>query len=73
MTQQRTTCPDCQTQMYPIKLIDSTGEYYTHELLGYAAGEAERSWFLGRYKEAGKVAAKMCPDCGRIILHAVPS
>jgi hypothetical protein len=71
MTQQRTTCPDCQTQMRPIKLIDSA--YDTHELLGYAAGEAERSWFLGKYKEAGKVAARMCPACGRIILHAVPS
>ena len=70
MGQQRSVCPDCQSEMRPIKLIDSTGKYHSHRQLGYAAGEAERGWFLGRYPEEGKVAARMCPSCGRIVLHA---
>ncbi len=73
MAEHRTACPGCESEMRPIKLIDSTGEYDRHRELGYAAGEAERGWFLGRYAEAGKVAARMCPSCGRILLHADPT
>lgn len=73
VVQPRTNCPDCQREMRPIKLIDSTQENPKHQQLTYAAGDAEQSWFLGKYKVAGKVEARMCPDCGRIILHAVPS
>lgn len=73
MTNKTTTCPDCKSEMRPIKLVDSTGEHHSHQQLGYAAGEAERSWFFGRYPEEGKVAAKMCPSCGRIILHGKPT
>ena len=63
------TCPDCESETRPITLIDS-GHSGVHRKLGYAVGEAERSWFLGRYAEAGKVDARMCPSCGRIVLHA---
>ena len=73
MAERRTTCPDCESEMHPIKLIDSTGEYHSHQELGYAAAEAERGWFFGRYSEEGKVAARMCPSCGRIVLHAESS
>lgn len=68
----KTTCPDCDSEMRPITLID-TGDDNVQQKLGYAIGEPERSWFLGRYAEAGKVNAKMCPTCGRIILYADPS
>ena len=72
MAQPRTGCPDCHTEMRPIKLIDSTGENPMHQQLTYAVADSEQSWFLGKFKVAGKVAARMCPACGRIILHAVP-
>jgi hypothetical protein len=54
--------------MRPIKLI-STGEFSSQKEVGYAVGDAEKTWFLGRYPEQGKVCAKMCRSCGRITLH----
>ena len=68
MTQQKRECPDRQTQMHPIKLIDRTGEG-EHTEVGYASGDAERGWFFGTYSELGKIQATMCPSCGRIIFH----
>jgi hypothetical protein len=72
MTQQRTECPDCQTELLPIKLIDRS-EYHTHQQLSYAVGDAERSWFLGKFEIAGTVRARMCPACGRIVLYGLSS
>lgn len=72
IAQQKTACPDCHCEMRPIKLIDR-GDCDVHQQLGYAAGEAERGWFLGRYPEEGKVAARMCPSCGKIVLHGEPT
>ena len=66
------TCPDCETEMRVIKLIDRMGDD-GHAEIGYAAGDAERGWFFGRYPEKGQVSAKMCPTCGRIILHGSTS
>jgi uncharacterized OB-fold protein len=56
--------------MQAIKLIDrhQGGE----RQLGYAAGDAQQSWFLQRFQEQGKVGAQMCPECGRILLYAEP-
>jgi len=41
----RTTCPDCESHLQAIKLIDHSVEP-DHEL-EYAAGDAQRGWFLG--------------------------
>jgi hypothetical protein len=62
------TCPECESEMHPIKLIDShsSGE---HVQPRYAAGDAERGMFLGRYPVEGKVEALMCSSCGRILLY----
>lgn len=68
MPEQETTCPDCQSEMRPIKLI-STGEFSSQKEVGYAVGDAEKTWFLGRYPKQGKVRAEMCRSCGRITLH----
>lgn len=63
------SCPDCQAAMRPIQLIDSSGQYNTHQQLRYALGDAQRGWFLGQYPVAGVVDAMMCPGCGRILLY----
>jgi hypothetical protein len=63
------TCPDCQSEMESITLIDAADVCRNHQQLAYAAGDAKRSWFLGRYAEQGKVGAQMCTTCGRIVLH----
>ena len=72
MSQKSTMYSDCETEMRAIKLIDRMGES-GHAEIGYAAGDAERGWFLGLYPEKGRLAAKMCPSCGRIILHGEAS
>ena len=61
-------CPDCETPLQKIKLIERSNE--PDRQLEYAAGDAHKSAFLGRFPVAGKVLARMCPDCGRIVLHA---
>jgi hypothetical protein len=71
MTQPRTACPDCKTETITIKLIDRTGENPMHQELSYAVGEAERSWFLGKFPITGTVRARMGPAVGRIILHGL--
>jgi hypothetical protein len=72
----RVTCPDCKSDMRPITLIDDGGMNKQHKLR-YAIGTKIKHWpmslFMGRYTEAGEVNARMCPSCGRIVLHASPS
>ena len=67
----RTTCPDCETPLQEIKLIDHSVE--PDRPLEYAAGDAHRGFFLGRFPVAGTVRARMCPACGRIVLHGEPN
>jgi hypothetical protein len=69
-TAPRVTCPDCDSALQPIKLIDHSIE--PDRELEYATGDAQPGWFLGRFRVAGKVRARMCPSCGRIVLHAEP-
>lgn len=64
-------CPECESELQPIKLIDCRDINEPSQELGYAAHDAQPSWFVGRYPEAGKVSGMMCPQCGRIILRAV--
>lgn len=67
------TCPDCGAPLRRIKLIDRTGESHVHDLLSYAAADAELGWFICRFEEAGRVGARMCTSCGRILLYAEPN
>ncbi len=67
----RTSCPDCETPMQEIKLIDRSVE--PDRQLEYAGGDAHVGLLLGRFTVAGKVRARMCPACGRIILHGGPN
>jgi len=57
--------------MQKIKLIDK-GHSHMHSELEYAAGDAQRGFWLGGFPVEGKVAALMCQLCGRIALFGEP-
>ena len=72
-----TTCPDCDEQLHPIKIIDATypgasREGIQHVELSYAAVGAKPSFFTGSLKKEGTIRAMLCPRCGRILLYADP-
>ena len=71
MAHGKTNCPDCDTELEAIKLIDNA-DRGTHTLMSYAAGDADRSVFLGQFPVEGRIVAEMCPSCGRVLLHARP-
>jgi|SRR6516164_10065084 len=66
----RDYCPDCSSQLQPVKLIGrllpQNGE------LKYEAAPAQAGTHPGRFPVSGNVRSLMCPSCGRIILHAEP-
>jgi hypothetical protein len=68
----RTTCPDCGGELHPINLIDH-GHYNTPTSPEYREPGAKQNFWTGKWSNAGKVTAKACPDCGRILLYAVPN
>jgi hypothetical protein len=73
----RSTCPDCESPLRPIKLLDATETGWSdhgsqHVELSYAAPKSEGNFFTGTIPKAGTVKAKVCPDCGRILLFARP-
>jgi hypothetical protein len=72
---ERTTCPDCEGDLYNIQLLDATestrsGEGMSHVQLSYAAPEATASFFTRSIAKSGIVKAKLCNRCGRILLYA---
>ena len=74
----RLNCPDCETELQPIKIIDATmpgchGEGVAHVELSYSSPDAKPSFFLHEIEREGKVRARMCPKCGRILLYAYPN
>ena len=68
----RTTCPDCNGELQQVMLIDATdqgmGGGLGHVELSYAAPNSIASAMTRTIRSAGKVKAKMCCDCGRILL-----
>ncbi len=71
-------CPDCGGALAAIKLFGRgwknpvSGAAVDAEVMYYADGNAQRSSFLGMFREAGTVRTTMCVGCRRIFLHAVP-
>lgn len=68
------SCPDCNTGMQPIKLIDATARSVgrgalDHVELAYAAPDAQASFFLRKVPALGTVKGSICPECGRIVLY----
>ena len=73
MSNKRTNCPDCEVELRPIKLLDATNQGMGSEGVGhveqaYAAENAQASWYTQTVPKSGTVKAKICPECGRIIL-----
>jgi len=74
VSEQRNECPDCQCEMQPIKLLDATYPGFGdkgagHVETAYAAADATAKGFTHSIPKAGTVKAKICPTCGRILLH----
>ena len=78
MSGERSTCPDCETELQPVKITDATdrafGEGTYRVELTYAAHEAQAplGGFLGGIPPLGIVEGRICPKCGRIILYGKP-
>lgn len=78
MTVPRNTCPDCESELQPIKLLDATdpgmgGQGIAHVEIAYAAAHAEASFLTRTVPRLGAVKAKLCPTCGRILLYGEPA
>src|SRR5262245_30972821 len=77
MNEPHCNCPDCETALEPIKLIDAThlgmkSEGIGHVDVAYEAPEAKPSSFLAKIQQQGTVRGFICPTCGRILLYGVP-
>jgi len=68
MTQEATHCPDCETEMQLIKLIDNGAPCFGQTEIAYATPDAKRDNWTGRFPEKGRLVAKICPSCGRVLL-----
>ena len=67
-------CPDCGGDMRAIKIFDNAryGSRPTPGKLNYTAPEAKPSYWTGRFPVEGTVSARMCTECGRILLYGEP-
>ncbi len=64
-------CPDCDCAMTEIRVIDRA-YHPIHGPLEYAAGDAKRGIWLGRFPIEGRIKSFMCDMCGRVLLYAKP-
>jgi predicted RNA-binding Zn-ribbon protein involved in translation (DUF1610 family) len=64
-------CGDCGETLAQIRLIDK-GHFTEHNEMEYALAESKRGIWTGRFPIEGKVAAFMCPQCGRIAHFGMP-
>ena len=70
-----TECPDCGAPLRAIKMTDATGQ-----ILGEGVQRVEQNYssedatfgFIGGLTPEGNIYGRLCPDCGRILLYAVP-
>jgi hypothetical protein len=73
----RTTCPDCNSPLERIRVLEQTGSSWTRRAgqseLTYAAGDAQASWVTGVIPVEGVIRSWVCTGCGRVLLYAVPS
>lgn len=84
MKENANTCTECGGPTERIKIVDATqpgmGVGVTaetspashHIQLQYAADDSERSGWGKRFSTAGHLRGKMCTQCGRVALYAVP-
>ncbi len=67
----RNDCPDCSTELMAIEVLDRGFLDSPQKGLMYMDPNAKKG-LLGRFKTDGVIEAKMCGDCGRVLLYAVP-
>ena len=58
-------------EMRPIRVLDRRRLQLVDDLR-YAAVDAQPNWITGALPTEGRLAAWMCPSCGRVVLYAVP-
>ena len=63
-------CPDCGGPLTPIRVIDDAGNQGHSLGLKYTTLDAKRSAWNGRYPIVGAVHARLCGECGRVLLYA---
>jgi hypothetical protein len=78
MADKQWMCPGCDLEMQPIRLLDATGtgmggQGIAHTELSYAATDSVASLFTRTVPRLGTVHARMCPECGRILLYGRPA
>lgn len=73
--EKRRPCPDCGTPLGKIRLSDGSSNDAggRDNAVCYAAEADDRGWFRGAVPALGQIAGLACPDCGRVLLFAVPS
>ena len=71
--EQRSECPDCHSELKSIRIVDATdrgmGAGISHVELSYASSLVEQSGVSGTVPISGAVRAKLCENCGRIMLY----
>ena len=65
------TCPECSRSLREITIIDRAYRP-VHQTVEYAAGDAERGVWLGRFPIEGRILGFVCDQCGRVLLYAQP-
>jgi hypothetical protein len=67
----RSSCPDCGGSLDPINLVDhdDEGMLRTAE---YGVRVPKQHWWSRSLKIVGTVEARMCSECGRILLYGEP-
>jgi hypothetical protein len=65
-------CNDCGETLSAIRLIDKAHPLEAHNDAEYALVESKRGVWTGQFPVEGKIAAFMCPKCGRITHYGVP-
>ncbi len=70
MSESNQDCIECGAATHPILVVEQDHQH--HDTLKYTAIDAQPSWFLGRYKVEGHLAAELCESCGRVTFRAVP-
>ena len=68
---QRISCPDCGGSLDPISLVDH-GDSGTVTTPEYGVRVPKQHWWSSRLKIMGTVQARMCSECGRILLYGEP-
>ena len=64
-------CPECECPLKGIRIIDKAYRPM-HASLEYAAGDAERGVWMGRFPIEGEIEGYLCDKCGRVLLYACP-